>query len=331
MRLFVGQKRQNKHPDTWLDPATLYARQEIADRTGVSDDVLSFWTKRGLLMAAQGGEGKGSHRRFAFPQVNIAAIYAVFRDHFGANVATLSSLAALFQRSVTAFERAPIYVGDWDGAASLAQALSDFRSGKTVMVDEHDIDDPDYDSLSINEKIQKRPARNEAEVIGTGRFSHTDTPFPALLRFAEALGPGRYQEARVAQALLGTILAPTYMGDVCWLMRQTEDGWDIRDSSEDMNFSDINAGEFGPGVFIPVGSIIRKIWDMPDWRALRRRRQAKVLEVELDKWSINATLTPRGDEEEGFDIHIHSGSRKKAEEVLFAHGYTMPLKAETKQ
>ena len=146
----------------WIDPATLFTRQDSPKERECSDDVLSFWSKRRLLVPAEGGQGKGSHRRYTFPQVNIASIYAVFRDHFGANISTLTSLAALFQGAVETFENSPLIASEWAAAASLAQALHDFRTGTPVMVNAHDYDEPGYGDLDIDELMRKRPALSES-------------------------------------------------------------------------------------------------------------------------------------------------------------------------
>jgi DNA-binding transcriptional MerR regulator len=312
----------------WIDPATLFTRQEIAERTGLSDDVLSFWAKRNLLVPAEGGEGKGSHRRYTFPQINIALVYAVFRDHFGANINTLTSLGDLLQRSVKRFEGAKIHVGDWSTAAGIAQRLHDFRTGKDVMVRARDYDEPGYDKLPLDERMRNRPATTEVEAIADS-LGHTETSPVELLRFAEAIGPGHHQEARVAQAIIGSLLTPTYMGDMTWLMRPTDDGWDIREGGEDMNFGDIfldGPDAFGPALFVPIVPMIRKAWNVPHYSMLRRITQGREMAAKLADFGIDAEITPEEDEEQGFAINVKRGSWKEVQRILGREGFTIPDK-----
>lgn len=301
-----SRSKVDPFPKAWFDRDTLFTRQEIAERTGLSGDVLSFWSKRKppLLVAAEGGEGKGSHRRYHFSQVNIAAIYAVFRDHFGANIATLASLGDLLQRSVKAFQSATMTPSAWDDAACIAQALHDFRSGQPVPVRAHDYNEPGYDDLDFEEQRRGRPALNEAEIIAEHITLNTDAPANVLLKFAEGLGPGRYQEARIAQVLLGSVLDPGYMSDVSWLLRQTEAGWEIRESGEDMNFSNVNSDEFGPAVFVPVGAILRKIWGIPTWKELRKAETARECQELFERLGLKATVKPG--EEDGYNVTVEA-------------------------
>lgn len=292
---------------------------------------MSFWSKRRLLVPAEGGQGKGSHRRYTFPQVNIASIYAVFRDHFGANISTLTSLADLFQGAVETFENSPLIASEWAAAASLAQALHDFRTGTPVMVSAHDYDEPGYGDLDIDESMRKRPALSESEVIAAKLSMSDGTPVAQMLRYAESLGPGHYEEARIAQVIVGSVLTPAHLGDICWLMRQTPSGWQVREGSDEYNFNGVHdTKDFGPALFIPVGSMIRQIWGIPHFRMVRRITEGKELAARLANFGIVATLTPIATEEEGFDIMIASGSRKRAEEILSRHGYTMPPPTDAK-
>src|SRR4028118_1933555 len=99
--------RRSQARPSWIDPSLLYSRQDIAERAGITDDVLSFWIKRGLLVPEpQEGSGKGVHHRFHFSQINVAIILKVLRDHFGANIGTLKSLADTLQSAIRVFRRA---------------------------------------------------------------------------------------------------------------------------------------------------------------------------------------------------------------------------------
>ena len=52
-----------------------YTRQQIADATGIERELLVYWIKEGLLIAAEGeGRGKGKYRLFGFEAIQIAAV-----------------------------------------------------------------------------------------------------------------------------------------------------------------------------------------------------------------------------------------------------------------
>jgi DNA-binding transcriptional MerR regulator len=285
-------RRPKLFPEAWIDPATLFTRQEIAERTGQTDDVLSFWSKRSLLVPAEGGGGQGRHLRYAHPQVSIAAIYTVFRDHFGANLSTLQSLADLLQGAVKAFAACPLHPSDWSKAASLGQELHDFRNGTPVMVRAHDYDDPGYEDLPIDEQMRRQPATNEAEIIAARWEFSERSPAGAIIKLAETLGPGHETDAVVAQALIGGVLDPVYFNDPSWLMHRTNDRWEILEAIDGLNFEAINSKSLGPALFVPIGKILRGVWGIPAYRELRNTRFAREMQDVLDKHGIVAVASP---------------------------------------
>lgn len=300
----------------------LYTRQEIAERTGLNDDVLSFWIKRRLLEHAEGGEGKGSHRRFHYSQINIAVILAVFRDNFGANIATLSSLAALLQSAVRTFKDSPLHVGDWTQAARLGGLLHRFRSGEPVMIDAHDRLSDDFDELPREERYRKRPAKTEAEVIADIRWISDRDP-SGVLRAAETLGPGHETEARIALVVLGVVLDPSYMGDIYWLLMQTDDGWVVREGSDD---STGDLADLGPALFLPVMPLLKRAWGIPNSQTLMRERQAEHLQKRLEAAGIKATIVANEREEDGFKIDAPDADWAVVERVLSATAYRLGSK-----
>ncbi|MCW3796912.1 MerR family transcriptional regulator [Sphingomonas sp. BN140010] len=259
----------------WIDPASRFTRQEFVERTRLSDDVLSFWSRRGLIVPEQGETGRGVHKRYHFSQLNIAAVLKVYRDHFGASIAVLSSLADLLQRSVASFANTSQPVENWDSAAALADALEKFRAGRDVPVRAYHGDEPDFLSLSIDERYRDRPAVSESEIIADRVDINVEGSSREFLRFTEKLGAGRYQEARIAQILLGKVLKPSTFGKVTWLMGQTDDGWDIREGHDD-GFGDLDG--LGPAVFMPVGSLIDQVWGIPSDGELRAMKERGELE-----------------------------------------------------
>jgi DNA-binding transcriptional MerR regulator len=321
-----NMERRPRDKKSWVDPAVLYTRQEIAARTGLSDDVLSFWVKRRLLVHAEGGEGKGSHRRYAFAQVNIAALLAVFRDHFGANIRALSSLAARLQEAVNTFKNVTASPSDWWSAAYLATQLRDFRSGIPVMVDAHDVLSPAWDDLPREEKYAKRPATSETDIIASARvLSDHDTH--ALLKLAEILAKREkpHQDAWIAGAMLGIILNPPRYSDTAWLLAQTDDQWEILQAPDGTDFGD-RLEDFGPAVFVPIGRVLRKVWGMPHPVDLNRMGIAQEGQNILDDLQIEGVVraAPRNEERYYADVYVDPKHwealtpRLKKEVVYFA-------------
>lgn len=80
----------------------LYTRQQIADKVGIASDLLAYWIKEGLLLAAEGeGLGKGKHRLFGFEAIHVAAVLKEL-GHNGLQTAGLKQIASLLWR-VAAF------------------------------------------------------------------------------------------------------------------------------------------------------------------------------------------------------------------------------------
>ena len=79
-----------------------YTRQQIADKVGIANDLLAYWIKEGLLLAAEGeGLGKGKHRLFSFEAIHIAAVLKELVGN-GMQTAGLKQIASLLWR-VAAF------------------------------------------------------------------------------------------------------------------------------------------------------------------------------------------------------------------------------------
>lgn len=75
-----------------------FTRQQIADKVGIAGDLLAYWIKEGLLLAAEGeGLGKGKHRFFGFQAIHIAAVLKEL-GRYGVQTAGLKQIASLLWR-----------------------------------------------------------------------------------------------------------------------------------------------------------------------------------------------------------------------------------------
>jgi hypothetical protein len=80
-------------------PTGSFSRREIATLTGIDDSTLNYWMREGILRPASGGAGRGSHRRFAYPEVTLAAVLNELRG-FGIGAPSLAHIAGNFHASL---------------------------------------------------------------------------------------------------------------------------------------------------------------------------------------------------------------------------------------
>jgi DNA-binding transcriptional MerR regulator len=121
-----------------------YTRQQIADATGIEGELLSYWIKEGLLIAAEGeGLGKGKHRRFGFEAIHIAAVLKEL-GRYGVQTAGLKHIASLLWR-VVAFgsQHSDITETIALDAAALRRARARYPA-RASLVSGEDVSDTEY-------------------------------------------------------------------------------------------------------------------------------------------------------------------------------------------
>lgn len=252
-----------------------YTRQQISALTGVGDGALSFWIKKGLLVPTSGGEGKGSHRKFAAMQVCVAALLGELQS-YGVNIARLQSFAAIAQDGIRLSARAPIHPSNWDDAASLRDDLHAYRQGASVEV-----------RLSAN-RYQHRPANNEAEIVEHhGSMIDHDTP-EALLAFANTLPLGSYESLLLAYMIWCEMAEDTGADWSMTLWQDAAGRWRFSTSPEPGDAPDVPAG-LRSAIVLGVGQIIRDVWGID--LAARERRAQLARAVKLLTKDPDQTLT----------------------------------------
>jgi DNA-binding transcriptional MerR regulator len=302
--------------DTNAIQSNLFTRQQIAQVTGLDDSALNYWMREGLLRPAEGGTGKGSHRRFRFEQVNIAAVYGELR-RFGVNISALRSLAELLQSAVDLGHTAKIDVSNYGTATYLATKLAAFRRGEEVLVEPNWMNRADMpEGLTSEAESEwfrfKRPATDEQDLIDNLlRAAPDDDDLASISAAAELIGPGRETQAKIYTDMVADILRPGYSDEATWLLGLRDDGtWDIESGRDGTFFDNIHgrkAGDFGSGIFVPVGAIWRKMWALKTPGALRRERQAEYTQEKLALAGIQATVSvvwdpSAADDEYSFNI-----------------------------
>jgi hypothetical protein len=80
-------------------PAALFTRKQLGDLARLDDTTLNYWSREGILRPDEGGEGRGSHRRFSYHQVNLAALLGELRQ-FGIGTPALKRLADRFHAAM---------------------------------------------------------------------------------------------------------------------------------------------------------------------------------------------------------------------------------------
>jgi DNA-binding transcriptional MerR regulator len=87
-----------------------FSRRQIAELTGIDGSTLNYWMREDILRAESGGHGRGSHRRFAYPEVTLAAILNELRA-FGIGTPSLAKIAERFHAAI-----------DWMGERGISLA-----------------------------------------------------------------------------------------------------------------------------------------------------------------------------------------------------------------
>lgn len=78
---------------------TLFSRKQLGELAGLDTSTLIYWVREGLVRPSEGGGGKGQHRRFAYSEVNLAAILMDLL-RAGAWAASMRGLADKFHEAM---------------------------------------------------------------------------------------------------------------------------------------------------------------------------------------------------------------------------------------
>lgn len=135
----------------------LYTRQDIRELTGIPEDVLNYFVREGLLEAAEGGGGKGQHRRFRQMEVNLAALLYQIKANSGANIGVLRDIVRSVRNSVEFANALPFSPSQfWESAPTAAMEERDASAGKFPEVVKY-IRDHDYwelrDHIAVSQRL----------------------------------------------------------------------------------------------------------------------------------------------------------------------------------
>ncbi|EPR16161.1 hypothetical protein M527_22220 [Sphingobium indicum IP26] len=314
-----------------MDPIrALYTRQQVGNLAGLDDTTLNYWSREGLLVPTEGGSGRGSHRRFDFVQVNIAAILGQLR-RFGLNISIMRSFASLLQEAAQLGSAREIHPSNYQTAAHLATKLNLFRTGAAVMIPKHHRSEERPTNLHgeaySDWLLAKRPAETEDQIIDDILGIRDDyDPIQAIVAVAEKIGPNRETVAKIYGELVFDLLAPGYSDAYSWLLGfGPDESWRIEFGFEGGKFFETIGGpspeDFGPGIFLPVSGIIRKVWGLKTPSEYMRDREAERLRKTLAKAGIVAVITPNEHPDEGLSVNAPGIEWHLIEAVLNKAGF----------
>jgi DNA-binding transcriptional MerR regulator len=124
-----------------------YTRQQIADATGIESELLGYWIKEGLLIAAQGeGLGKGKHRHFGFEAIHIAALLKEL-GHYGVQTAGLKTLARTLWNVVGYCSEHPDITDDIRHDAAAVHRARARYAGRSAVAPGEEPSDADFSSF----------------------------------------------------------------------------------------------------------------------------------------------------------------------------------------
>jgi len=244
----------------------LYSRSEVAELAQLPEEVIAFWGREAILVHAEGGEGRGSHKKYDFAQVNIAAVLASLRRQFSPKTEVLQSLANRLQAGVRLLNESKLYYMNASYAAALATKLAAFARGEEVEIYDASL----TDHLPLREQIgisSRRPAADQLEIVAEV-CGHLDYDSPSdVLAAARRIGPGQDDKIRMGEVIVGTFLKASDLDNVSWIVRPVNDTWEMLEISEGGTV-DLTIRE--AAFYIPVGSIIADTWG-EDWIAAQQK------------------------------------------------------------
>jgi len=146
--------------DTRYPVARQFSRQQVQEITGISDDVLGYWLREGLLVAIP-SEGR-KHRRFGFEQLHVAVILNAMRS-LGANISVLRAFAGAMQHGIVIATKSGLDHEQLSRGIDLARSLNRFRRGEVVKVYRDEwLTAPRHVARSME---AERPAKDEAGIV----------------------------------------------------------------------------------------------------------------------------------------------------------------------
>lgn len=259
------------NPLRWYPLNEAYSRQQVQAITGISDDVLGFWIKQGLLIPKP-AEAR-AHRRFGYEQIHVAAVLQALRS-LGPNVSVLRAFADAIQHGIELASSSGLTYDQLRLGVYLARSLNRYRRGEECIV----LDAAWWDDRSIVDSAKyDRAAVNEEDIIQD--WFRTNKNERVLDRSVADFFSGLSDQDNRHLDMWLELTSPEHIANhysSVWVAWVDDQGQAQVISGEDVS----PHGHVSPPVaafYIALSTIIRRLW--PDrWEAARLGRKADMEE-----------------------------------------------------
>lgn len=246
-----------------------FTRSQLAELSRVGDGVLSFWLKNDVVKPIASGLGRGAHRRFSAYSVTIASILGSLQP-YALKLASLRSFSELLYSAVELCSETNLHPWSISTAGQLARDIHRFRSGEKFQcyIYRYDDEKNEYD-------VSVEMPQTESDLFGDISHMWSDyDPAEKIINFAKTLGPVDYQLTEIF-AEISVEMFGLETGDTAWLLWQDREAhWRISRQSEP-NDRFIGFPESETAIFIAVGKIISRVWNI-DLEAKKEARAYKI-------------------------------------------------------
>lgn len=235
-------------------PSGPFTRGKVARFTNLSDDVLSHWTKEGLLLPVNDATGTGRHKEFDQLEVQKAAVLKQMRE-FGCGIDALRWFASIIDRGrLIASESARFPLHKLWELGHLLSCYQSFLSGVRFRV----FEEIDGDRVEVPARDISDIARSQLDPGGGKRVEEQEVA--EAIRIVET-----YSSKLDLQAMMvASAFTPEYIldGNVngILLMWPTPGGWEVFESS-DANMSGLKNPPVA-GIMIYITRVLRDLWSI---------------------------------------------------------------------
>ncbi|MDE2561909.1 MAG: MerR family transcriptional regulator [Sphingomonadales bacterium] len=243
----------------WYPLTETFSRQQVQAITAISDDVIAFWIKQGLLIPKPAATR--AHRRFGYEQIHVAAVLGAFRS-LGANVGVLRKFSEAIQEGIRLAESSRLSYDELRMGYYLAKNLNKFRRGDPITVTDAGWweDGEAWKSVAASRKYERPPLDEDdiiAEWMRNNRNDKTATSEAA--DFARTLSDTQADRISMWQELC----SPEHLArpDISWSwVAWIDEAGNARVSScENLDADSLRDGPIA-AFYLSIARLIRGMW-----------------------------------------------------------------------
>lgn len=252
-----------------------FSKGDLSRLSGVPENVLTFWLRAGLLVPVEGGDGRGSHRRFDRMQVSLAAILREMHA-FGANITTLNSFAEFLRPVMIYGETLKYDPGTIALAAYTERRLARFRAGYKFKI-----------WRRSDKGAEPVDAVSEQEIAED--FTNNTLPIQEFMLLCKRVGQFDLEAFSIYADIL-EVIDTLDVGLRSWLLWNVDGKWASSTSTSTSEAFSV-VPPVNSAMYIGVSSILKMVWNIDyDERErlweLRREERLEVMRLrrlELDR------------------------------------------------